>query len=296
MSTSLSATGSHSRSSSATASITMTSNSTSSASTTTSTGFSFTPFSDPFPSSSSTEVTSPSSNPDSQPALSKQEYMFLFVAIFVILVGLGFTVVVRPILVRRRYRRMFEEAIRDGTWPSPPDESGLFGLGNDKNKVDLKNKPKLYEAFVGQTQQYAQNTGKVETTTEYDWDSIRPFSVTYALPPAEEPATSKFTTPMAQPPLAGRMRGIFRRTNSPTWSPAELPTVTTPVASPPLIDGTYQIPVPVELQKIRAAVLIAMPRVPESTAVPPLHTDQGTKFPHLVVGVADLDLSLPPTI
>lgn len=69
-------------------------------------------------------------------------YLYTFLATLVLLLGVSAAIVIRSLILRRRHRRMIEEAIRNGTYVSPSV------LAHSRGRVDLAKKPKLWEATV----------------------------------------------------------------------------------------------------------------------------------------------------
>ncbi|KAF9490887.1 hypothetical protein BDN71DRAFT_143017 [Pleurotus eryngii] len=67
-------------------------------------------------------------------------YWSTFTATLVLLLGVSSAIVARSLILRRRHRRMIEEAIRNGTWVPPAASSS--------RRVDLSKKPKMYEAWI----------------------------------------------------------------------------------------------------------------------------------------------------
>ncbi|KAG6838813.1 hypothetical protein C0991_008195 [Blastosporella zonata] len=259
-------------------------------------------------------------------------YLYTFLATLILLLAASSVIIIRSIVLRRRHQRMVEEAIRNGTWlPPSPGGFGSFGHGVNRRRVDLSKKPKLWEAYVGQKDKEPKHSGKVDTITELQWDTIRPFSATYVLPPtARNPASAASSMRRTYPTFAGRLRGLFGRPQhapAPPSTPDEFPvttmTTTTAIIATPLLDVASsdsgpteaQAPTPAQAQasrKVRVAVLIAMPHAPESKSRPvtPPHvaststavlpprvdptSDEEPELPHLEVGVAELDLSSTP--
>ncbi|KAG6888887.1 hypothetical protein C0995_005142 [Termitomyces sp. Mi166 len=255
-------------------------------------------------------------------------YLYTFLATLVLLLSVSAAIILRSLLLRRRHQRMVAEAIRNGTWvPPSPGGSGTFLFGNNGRRVDLTKKPRMWEAFVGSRERHAhlhtQRTGKAETLTEWEWDSIRPFAAAYVDQPSSNDPVSAISSvpPPEHPSVSARMRSLFRR--SPRRTPAPIPaeyrttTATTtlvPVTAPPLGSATPPSTAPAAPappQKVRVAVLIAMPQPPEaksrsptpqpvastSTAIipPPSDIDEEPELPHIEFGVAELDVSLSHT-
>ncbi|KAF9067990.1 hypothetical protein BDP27DRAFT_1364518 [Rhodocollybia butyracea] len=86
-----------------------------------------------------------SNNPNNGPPSignSASLYLYTFLATLVLLLGVSAAIVIRSLVLRRRHRRMIEEAIRNGTYVSPSV------LAHSRGRVDLAKKPKLWEATV----------------------------------------------------------------------------------------------------------------------------------------------------
>lgn len=75
-------------------------------------------------------------------ASSASLYLYTFLATLVLLLGVSAAIVVRSLVLRRRHRRMIEEAIRNGTYV-PPNV-----LANSRGRIDLAKKPKMWEATL----------------------------------------------------------------------------------------------------------------------------------------------------
>ncbi|KAJ3887475.1 hypothetical protein GG344DRAFT_80694 [Lentinula edodes] len=69
-------------------------------------------------------------------------YLYTFLATLVLLLGVSAAIVVRSLVLRRRHRRMVEEAIRNGTYVPPSV------IATARGRVDLAMKPKMWEATV----------------------------------------------------------------------------------------------------------------------------------------------------
>lgn len=173
--------------------------------------------------------------------------MYTFLATLVLLLSVSGAIVVRSFVLRRRHRRMVEEAIRNGTWvpPAPPSRPV---------RVDLSKKPKMWEAFIdgkgaivgmrdgdgqgdgaGAGQWYTPGGavggagkgigGRADINADWqfehsrEWDTIKPFSAAYVAP--DEADT-----------LPGRL-GSLPSTTSINRIIGTTPT--TPVISPPSV-------------------------------------------------------------
>lgn len=232
-------------------------------------------------------------------ASSASLYLYTFLATLVLLLSVSAAIILRSLLMRRRHRRMVEEAIRNGTWIPPPPETGTFGTG--RARVDLSRKPKLWDAYLGTTEKSAQ--------TEWDWESIRPFSASYIAPPPGDAtnganAAGGRAVASAQTPRLSYPQRVTRffhpdRPEFTAQYQLEARTPATDAAATPNVAGGNEEVVPTPPKQIRVAVLIAMPhRGPErntgvassSTAPPRLHVDDDEELPHLEFGVALLDV------
>jgi hypothetical protein len=101
----------------------------------------------PSPAATSTASSSTSSSGSNQGsegslASSASLYLYTFLATLVLLLGVSAAIVVRSLVLRRRHRRMIEEAIRNGTYV-PPNV-----LANSRGRIDLAKKPKMWEATL----------------------------------------------------------------------------------------------------------------------------------------------------
>ncbi|KDQ23657.1 hypothetical protein PLEOSDRAFT_1108139 [Pleurotus ostreatus PC15] len=123
---------------------------------------------DPTPSPTFGPPNNNNNNPTPGIATSASLYLYTFLATLVLLLGVSSAIVVRSLILRRRHRRMIEEAIRNGTWVPPAAASS--------RRVDLSKKPKMYEAWISHGN--IQDNRAVEHP---DWEGIMPFSVLYTL-------------------------------------------------------------------------------------------------------------------
>ena len=107
--------------------------------------------------------------------------VYTFLATLVLLLSVSGAIVIRSFILRRRHRRMVEEAIRNGTWvPTTPAARN--------SRVDLAKKPELWEAYLGSGgwQLGGLGSGKeldIDSNwkSEYsrDWESIKPIYAGY---------------------------------------------------------------------------------------------------------------------
>jgi len=199
-------------------------------------------------------------NTGPQIASSASLYLYTFLATLVLLLSVSAAIILRSLVIRRRHRRLVEEAIANGTWLPPTQGPG--GPSGTRARVDLSRKPKMWEAFVGDDTVHGEKADyepRMERETEWDWDSIRPFSASYAPPPvAPIPLPPPVTTPTTQPeqPRISITRRI-RQLISPT--PAA-PMVPLPSLGPGSHGNSSPNLLAAEGPKtLRVAVLIAMP-------------------------------------
>lgn len=182
---------------------------------------------------------------------------------------------------------MVEEAIRNGTWvPPSPGGLGGFGMGRSgRDRVDLDKKPKMWEAFVEKKEDVK---GYVES--EWDWDSIRPFSATVATSPApSQPPPQPIFPPLATTdsgplaityndttpndtnnttqeqgvPFTRRIRQLISPAPSPVIPPLPERNIQSNV-DPHSSPNAIEVVLPSGPQKIRVSVLIVMPSPPHS--------------------------------
>jgi len=114
-------------------------------------------------------------------------YLYTFLATLILLLSISGAIIFRSFVIRRRNRQLMDEAMRNGTWTQPSSTGG-------RPKVDLSKKPVLWDAYVNGSPDKAHVLGGEEQgqskhgQTDWDWDSIRPFSAAYLSPPSAAPA------------------------------------------------------------------------------------------------------------
>jgi len=103
-------------------------------------------------------------------------YRFTFLATLFLLLFVSSAIILRSIVLRRRFRRRLEEAILGGVIPHNP-------TGRVSRRRAIGEKPKLWEAHV-------------TPASDDTWDAIivRPISFFLSLPPST-PALSFFSLP-----------------------------------------------------------------------------------------------------
>ncbi|KAJ7595047.1 hypothetical protein C8J56DRAFT_777416, partial [Mycena floridula] len=214
-------------------------------------------------------------------------------ATLVLLLGVSAAIVFRSLLLRRRHRRMIEEAIRNGTWIPP-------AAGR---RIDPSKKPKLFEAHLA-----APPTHGPSFDTQ-EWDGIMPFSVTYATPPTagistalDEQNNDTASANLQGGLMASRMRSTWRRflgnspaspsSSAPIIPLSNVPSTTRSTPATPNGHDTPAIPpVPSPAPSLRIAVLIAMPSpTPLQAAIQHSQDLEEDELPHIEFGVAEIDV------
>jgi hypothetical protein len=204
--------------------------------------------------------------------------VYTFLATLVLLLSVSAAIILRSLLLRRRHRRMVEEAIRNGTWiPPSPGGLGGFGIGlTGRDRFDPNKKPQMWEAYVEKKEDL-----KAYTESEWDWESVRPFSAIVATSNAALPVVPSPPDDSPSDPVSTR-NTITIDTNNATMNNEAVP-LTRRILQfinppPPTLvsalpeqnirpnDNANSSPnvnettLPSGPQKIRVSVLIAMPQ------------------------------------
>ncbi|KAJ8085495.1 hypothetical protein PM082_004311 [Marasmius tenuissimus] len=223
-------------------------------------------FTDPFP------TASPSNGPrggsgwrereDDQQSRSASLYVYVFIATVAILLCLSAVIAYRSLRARRQYRRMVEEAIRNGTYV-PGGNGG----------VDLSRKPVVWEAWLG---------GGGTYVGEKCWKDVMPMSLQLVKEAADLKKSPDLNSSSPSPPTS-RLRSLpFLRARS-SLAPA-------PLLPPQTIvfDSTF----PVTL-RMRVSLLVAMPSPHPLPFVSPSkpENDDEVELPHLEVGSVDVEVA-----
>ncbi len=180
----------------------------------------------------------------------------------------------RSLILRRRHRRMVEEAIRNGTWIPTTNGRGM--------RYDPSQKPIMHEAAMNvQKNRHDWESCKVRPCINYTFlsiesiDASQPFSVSYTV------AAQNRTAPPARPAPRqdNSARARFRR----IWSHVDASPLPPPL-SPPASDAPL-LPDP-SGGPLRVSVLVAMPSQH--------YGEQQDELPHLEFGTADIPVAYPP--
>ncbi|TDL15030.1 hypothetical protein BD410DRAFT_796767 [Rickenella mellea] len=198
----------------------------------------------------------------STPATASTLYLYTFVATLVVLLAISGAIILRSIILRRRQRRLVEEAIRNGTYVPP----------SQRYDPKLAKRPLLHDAYMKEAHVHQPESSEM---TMEKWSDIRPLSA--AIVPSKAAAT------LAPLSVSGGMygqqigiRGLARRLgpnpfnwvdrlldpppHSPTPPTPPTPTYdsTVPVSSPHLSPSSPTATHP-QPHILRVAVLISMP-------------------------------------
>ncbi|KAJ2914670.1 hypothetical protein MD484_g5737, partial [Candolleomyces efflorescens] len=248
---------------------------------------------------SNIETTTASSTPAANSPW-RPSPVYTFLATLVLLLSVSAAIVIRSFILRRRHRRMVEEAIRNGTWvPQNVPPSGRAP------RVDLSKKPVMWEAYLGGGGIYRAEKGGRDLASSYssggekasiggldgaEWESIKPFYASLVQPVTHSGVNGSRgggglgsdgsddthdggtgNRPSFVNRIGAGVRHIFRTTSSSPASP--LPTNqnnSTPNAGANHDTGNAEEEGAVgESEKppsVRVAVLIAMPTPPKSSS------------------------------
>ncbi|KAJ7178220.1 hypothetical protein C8R46DRAFT_1346431 [Mycena filopes] len=133
---------------------------------------------------------------------SAQLYLYTFLATLILLLGVSSAIVVRSLLLRRRHRRMVEEAIANGTWVPPAP----------RLRIDPRKKPRIWDAFLAPPAVPATTatTAFLRTNTSeplrgglgVEWEGIMPFAASYTPSAKSTPAPTAAAPSTLAPPSA----------------------------------------------------------------------------------------------
>lgn len=187
-------------------------------------------------------------------------YLYTFLATLLLLLAISVLIVGRSIFIRRRARRMMEEAVRNGTLPPqtgrPPVKFGA--------------KPKLFDVYTTRNG----IPGKFTLDDSLlSWENLKPLSATLRRPVSPSPRTP---TPQPPPPVETTPPLLFRL--APQLRPTPRAVTTDPTSHPLEVRKPTRNPV------LTVSVMIAMPTPPSIN--PPNSSEDS--FPFVNVGVTHL--------
>ncbi|EKM52499.1 uncharacterized protein PHACADRAFT_198555 [Phanerochaete carnosa HHB-10118-sp] len=277
--------------------------------------------------SAPTASSSPGPNvePNGSPSLLSSQaslYLYTFLVTLILLLAVSGAIVTRSFIMRRRHRRMVEEAIRNGTYVPP-----------SKTKKELGQKPAIYDAFLsvdGAVDLAVGGKSKGRSTVpaleEMRWEDTLPVStllLNHNGSPYHGFQEHRAEKPSVAPPFRqGRdwrsilflgplpyLASVFSGSRSPTPTGNADSISSSPTSASPEHTANVKVQPP---QCARVSVMIAMPQLPRLHAAqssPPLSSissplplpsscpslaphEKSTPEPlsHLELGIADVRL------
>ncbi|KAG7100063.1 hypothetical protein E1B28_001848 [Marasmius oreades] len=233
-------------------------------------------------------------------------YLYTFLATLVLLLGVSAAIILRSLLLRRRHRRMVEEAIRNGTW-IPPTNSPRGGV-----KVDLSQKPKMWEAILGgggYIDAKILDMHPLEKTKDpLEWSALKPISLqVLPLPQTQmnndadtnaEVINDNNNVNNTETSISSRISQFLGWRSRPTTTvvnpvPARTRTAQDPSSDPTTSPSSPQT-TPLLLippTQVRLSILVAMPS--HHPVIPPLKPGEavdGENLPCLEMGSVDLSI------
>ncbi|KIP06906.1 hypothetical protein PHLGIDRAFT_19341 [Phlebiopsis gigantea 11061_1 CR5-6] len=280
------------------------------------------------PASSSTNTSDSNSGGTSLLSSQASLYLYTFLVTLILLLAVSGAIVLRSYVVRRRQRRMVEEAIRNGTYV-PPERAKGKKLGE---------KPVLYDVYLTEGDKAWIGVGGQEKSSdksmpsrygELQWDTILPLSAIFLGPDGtsslenEEKGAQSASLAPGTSPHARRRRLPLRLLRFPTIltdrirgsSSVQLSaTASATSAAIPSTAATSKLPSTRTASKgvspsiARMSVVVRMPsppfqkttlKVPPKplsiptpsgvlSIIPPAPTDPSEELPHVEFGIADV--------
>ncbi|KAJ3557551.1 hypothetical protein NM688_g1414 [Phlebia brevispora] len=234
------------------------------------------------PSSTSASPTDPANSPilSSQAAL----YLYTFLVTLILLLTVSAAIVLRTYFLRRRHRRLVEEAIRNGTYVPPIRTPRTLGA-----------RPRLHDAvlnFYDDDDETEEDSGKSHTTR---WTDITPLAVWLS---GGEGKPKPSQTPHPSPPSPSmsterRLRWVHRRLRRALLledtSGVNVAQPIAPVSPSPSASDLPHTPQSISLAtNLHVAVLISMPSPPEYKQKILQHQRQSVASASLPSAVVDL--------
>lgn len=189
-------------------------------------------------------------------------YLYTFLATLLLLLAISVLIVGRSIFIRRRARRLHEEAIRNGTLP-------LAG----RNTVKFGAKPKLFNVFTTRNETPGRSP---PDDTPPTWANIMPLSASCKKPaslPLQAPA------PPSPAPIEPPSSLLFRLV--PQLRPRSR------VVTPPPSAHPLETRPPPRKSTLTVSVIVAMPTPPTANHNAASHGS----FPSVQIGVTRIPIS-----
>jgi len=185
-------------------------------------------------------------------------YLYTFLATLLLLLAISVVIVARSVIIRRRARRMIEEAIQNGTWVP---QAG-------RPVVKLGEKPKLFDVYTTVDSIPGKSLADDDSLA---WGGLKPLSVVLKKSMSTSPLVARSPAPTEPPPsllvrLAPQLRPPPR------------------VATPPSSAHPLETLQPPRDTNLTVSVMIAMPTPPTTKA----HSSSEDPFPPIQVGVTHL--------
>ncbi|KAJ7748216.1 hypothetical protein DFH07DRAFT_830448, partial [Mycena maculata] len=198
-------------------------------------------------------------------------YLFTFLATVVLLTLVTGTIVVRSMYLRRRHRLL----VASGRWvpPAPP---------RPKGEVDLKQKPRIFDAYLG------------ESASEFDWESVPPFSATSASTPTPSKPPQSASQPQVNSAMPSfQMTTQFNPIRNIPWSRRIAPHTSINILAAPQHEPEVIPLLEMSPSKRRVSVqyIIAMPCQTAPLRKSESEGDEAPELPFLEFGIAEVDVS-----
>jgi len=190
-------------------------------------------------------------------------YLYTFLATLLLLLGISAVIICRSILIRRRTRRLIEEAIANGTWIPPAGRA----------PVNLAEKPLLYDVY---TDSDPEKDGVVQEKAAL-WTDILPVSATLARKDPKLISQLSIQEPSA--PQTGIQKFLKWRTNE---HPSQERSSSSG-SGEPQIASPGDLP---EYKSVSVSVMIAMPLPPDLNK----QHNREAECPAVEFGIADVEL------
>ncbi|KZS87651.1 hypothetical protein SISNIDRAFT_553086 [Sistotremastrum niveocremeum HHB9708] len=194
------------------------------------------------------QTASPSSTPaPSTGGTGSELYLFTFLTTLLLLLGVSCAIIVRSLVLRRRFRRRVQEAIANGIY--------VPGMMGGSHRRDIGEKPTMWEAWIGSPESSL-------PTQKKEWTEFLPVAAVKPVSGDDKNANSQGSPYAYMPaPRASRLVQMFtgggsRRSRTPVLptqsSPSPAAASSFPMAASPSSQNNPAAP-------LQLSVLIAMP-------------------------------------